>query len=124
AWPSRRVRAPARNANALTDPVSASAAHRARWIARNAKIAPLHRQRIDDEQPARERFADAGDQLERLAGLRGADDADQRREYAHRCAPRFLELVTFAEQAVVAGARGIARVKHGDLAIEAQRRAG
>ena len=65
-----------------------------------------------------------GDQLQRLGRLRRADDADQRREHAHVGAARLLELLAFAEQAVVAGHAGVARVEYRDLAVEANRRAG
>ena len=66
-------------------------------------------------------LADAGDQLQRLGGLRRADDADERREHAHRRAARLLELLAFAEQAVIARARRVARVEHRDLPVEADR---
>ena len=48
------------------------------------------------------RLADAGDELQRLGGLRRADDADERREHAHDRAARLLERLALAEQAVVA----------------------
>ena len=58
--------------------------------------------------------------LEQLFGrLRRADDADDRREYAHRRAARLLEFLPFAEQAVVAGAVGLAQVEHAHLPVEA-----
>jgi len=38
------------------------------------------------------------------------NDADERREHAHRRAPRFLELLALAEQAVVAGRALVARI--------------
>ena len=74
-----------------------NAAHRTRRIARNANIAPLHRQRVENQQSPRERFTNTCNELERFAGLSGADDSDKRREYAHRRATRFLDLVAFAE---------------------------
>ena len=77
-------------------------ADRALRIARNAHLAPAHRQRVEQEQPAGERLADAGDELQRLGGLRRADDADDRREHAHDRAARRLELLAFAEEAVIA----------------------
>ena len=62
--------------------------------------------------------------FKRFRSLRCADDADQRREDAHRRTARLLEVVAFAEQAVVAGARRIARIEYRELPVEANRRAG
>ena len=97
--------------------------HGARGVPRHAQFAPLHRERVEQQQAARERRADAGDELQRLGGLRRADDAHERREHAHRRAARLLEFLAFAEQAVVARRTGVARIEHGDLPVEAQRRA-
>ena len=76
-------------------------------IARHAHFAPVHRQRVEEQQAAGERFAGARDELQRFGGLRRADDAGQRREDAHRRAARLLDLLALAEEAVVA--RAIAR---------------
>ncbi len=51
-------------------------------------------------------------------------DADQRGEHTHRGAPRFLEFVAFAEQAVVTGTGGSTRVEYGKLTVEAYGGAG
>ncbi len=102
---------------------AAMAAHRARGIARHAHFAPLHRERIEQQQPACKRLADAGDQLQRFRRLGRADDSDQRREHAHRGAACLLELLAFTEQAVIAGLVRLARIEHRDLAVEADRSA-
>ena len=83
----------------------------------------MHRQRVENQQPSCKCFANTGNQLERFAGLRRADNADERREHAHRRAPRFLQLVAFAEQAVIARAVRRANIEHRDLSVEAERRA-
>src|SRR6185312_2468446 len=87
-------------------------AHRTLRVAGHAHLAPAHRQRIDHREATGHRFADAGDELQRFGGLGGADDADEWRENAHRRAARLLELVAFAEQAVVAGRRRVAYVEN------------
>src|SRR5439155_24297993 len=46
-----------------------SAAYRTLGIARNAHLTPLHRKGVEDQQPPRERFAHACDELQRLGGL-------------------------------------------------------
>jgi hypothetical protein len=87
-------------------------------------FSPSHRQGVEEQQPSADRFADTRDKLQRFGRLRCADDADERREHAHRRAARFLQFLAFAEKAVVARARRIARVEHGDLTVETDRRAG
>src|SRR5438477_1575764 len=97
----------------------ASTANGACRIARNANVAPLHRQCIDNHQTSCERLARPGKHFERFAGLHRADDADERPEHAHRRAARFLELVAFSEQTVITRAVGHARVEHRNLTVEA-----
>ena len=89
-----------------------------------ADFVPFHRARVEHLQPAGERAADAGEQLQRLGRLHGADDADQRREHAHGRAAHVLERRVGREHAGIARRAGIARVVDRDLAVEADRRAG
>ena len=92
-------------------------------IAREAHLVPAARERVEEQQPAGERLADAGHQLDRLHRLDRADDAHQRREHAHRRAALLLGLGVLGEQAVVAGRLGAAQVEHRDLPVEADARA-
>src|SRR4051794_6680029 len=78
----------------------AAAAYRTCRVTGNANVAPLHRQCVDNQQTSCERFTNSGEQFEGFAGLRRADDADERRKHAHRRAPGFLQLVAFSEQTV------------------------
>ena len=88
-----------------------------------ADLAPFHRQRVEHQEPARERFAGRRQQLQRLRRLGRADDADQRRKHAHGRAAGLLEVVSLAEQTVVTGLGPVTGVEHRDLAIETNRRA-
>src|SRR5664280_448609 len=102
----------------------AARARRARRVSRDEQFGPFHGPRIEHLQPSRQRRADAGDELESLGRLHAADDADQRREDAHRRARDVLEAGVVRKRAGVAGRRGAARVVDGDLAVEADRRPG
>src|SRR5262249_44405531 len=99
-------------------------ADRAQRIARPAHLAPAHPLRVEHQNAASYRLADASAGLQRLGRLRRADNTDERREHAHDCAARLFEIPAFSEQAVVARRLGIARVEYGDLAVETDRRAG
>jgi hypothetical protein len=100
----------------------AATADGARHVPRHPYLVPFHRPAIQHLQPSGQRGARTAEQLERLGGLHGADDAHQRREHAHRGAPGFLELVRRREHAGVAGRFFVARVVNRDLAVEPDRR--
>jgi hypothetical protein len=70
------------------------------------------------------RFADAGEQLERFHGLRGADHAGERREHAHRGALRLFHLRVLREEARVAGGVLFSKVEDHELSVEADCRTG
>ena len=57
------------------------AANRAVWIARQPRLLKAHRQQIDHEQRADQRLSDAQDQLERLVGLQGSEQAGHRSQH-------------------------------------------
>src|SRR5215469_14696665 len=99
------------------------AANRALGILDHAHLAPLHGQRVEKEQAPGERASSGREKLERLRRLCCPDDPDQRREYTHRRAACFFELVSFAEETVITGIGRIAQVEDGDLTVEADCRA-
>ena len=90
---------------------------------------PFPRQRVVSHQLAVCRRADACQDFQCFGGLGGADDADQRGEYAEQGAGAVVVGVA-VEQAGIAGGVGQVGTVHGDLAVEAhggagnQRRAG
>src|SRR5215472_13339546 len=89
------------------------AANRALGILDHAYLAPLHGQRVEKEQAPGERASGGREKLERLRGLSGPDDPDQRREHTHRCAACLFELVSLAEETVITGIGRIAEVENG-----------
>jgi hypothetical protein len=82
-------------------------------IAHEAHLVPPARERIEQHEPAGERLAHPGDELDRLHGLERPHDAHERREHAHGGAALFRRLRVLAAQ-----------VEYGDLAIETDARAG
>ena len=98
------------------------AADRAIGILAQLQLAESHGQRVEQQQPADERFAFADDELQRFRRLNRADDSRQHAEHAafgarrHQARRRRLGI-----QAAIARAVGIA--ENVDLAFEAENRA-
>ena len=85
-------------------------------------VAELGRERVEEEQPADERFADPGRELDRLVRLQRADDPREDAEHAAFGARRReLGRRRLREEAAVA--RPFVRLEDGDLALEAVDRA-
>jgi hypothetical protein len=84
----------------------------------------LHRQGVDEQQPAAQYFACNSKQLERFCRLYGPDDSSNRRKNAHYSARRLFIFPSFRKKARVAGRIIAAHVEHGHLPIEANRSAG
>ena len=85
---------------------------------------PLHRQRIEQQQPAIQCLADARENLQRLRRLHRADNADKRREYPHDSATDVFLIGILGKQAVITRARVIAHVEDGNLPVETNRGTG
>ena len=54
---------------------------------------PSHAAAIEHQQPCGQCLTDAAQQFQRFGRLHGADNANQRRKYAHGGATRFFQLV-------------------------------
>ena len=97
--------------------------HRALGVGPQLQLAELHRQGIEQQQPAAEGGADAGDDLHRLGGLDHADDSGQHAHHAalgaggHHARRRRLR-----EKVPVVGA-GCIQVEHRGLTFKAEDRA-
>ena len=98
------------------------AANRARRILAQPQFAEAHSQRVKEQEPADQRFADAEDQLDRLHGLNRADDAGQNAQHAAFGARRHqARRRRFGIEAAVARPPGIA--EDGGLAFKPEDRA-
>ena len=71
-------------------------------VTRHAHRVPLHRERIEHQQPADQCGARVGGELQRLGCLHRADDPGQRRKHAHDRA-QFVLAVARRKEARVAG---------------------
>ena len=102
--------------------VGCVAADRAVGAALDLHLVELGRERVEEQQPADERLADPGRELDRLVRLQRADDARQHAEHAALGARRReLGRRRLREEAAVA--RAFVRLEDGDLALEAVDRA-
>ena len=99
--------------------VRALAAHRARFVAGDAHLMPVHRLGVEQHQLAVERTVLAEQEADRFGRLQGSDDADQRCEHAHHRAAFAVVGPGRREQAVVARPSLLAAVEHRHLARKA-----
>src|SRR5262245_44908075 len=80
------------------------AADLARRIPVQPNRPPVHRQRVEEQEPPAEGFTRTGEELERLGRLGGPDDPGERCEDAEHCAALLLRGSVLGEETAVAGA--------------------
>ena len=99
------------------------AADRTFRIAPEIELAKLHLQRIEMEQPAEQRFADAEDEFQRFSCLNRPDDAGKHAEHTRlRAARHRCRLGWLGKKAAVTGPAEMRREDR-RLAVEAKNRA-
>src|SRR5574337_1611381 len=104
----------------------AHGAHRTLRIGRQACFVEAHRERIEHQDPADQRFAEAEAKLDRFGGLQHADHARQYAQYAgFRTIRRIFRRGRLREQAAITRrpAPWPACIEHADLPLEALYRA-
>lgn len=74
-----------------------SVAYAAVWVARYADLAPFHLQSIEQQQSACQWSSATDQDFQGFGGLNCADNAGERRKYAHDGAAYFLDILAFGE---------------------------